>query len=145
MHIRHSDRKELEKSHLRNGRPWVADVCASLRRLPEHPNVRVLIAEEDGEPCAALGLEMVWARSGRLVQATIRILVIDPDYRDCGYGSRLVRFAEGIARINGCRQVSVAPPLEQWSCGHCWGLLGYDDPGRGLQKTLRSPIQKTCA
>jgi GNAT superfamily N-acetyltransferase len=145
MHIRHSDRLELEQSHLRTGRPWVADVCESLRWLPEHPNGRVLIVEEDGEPRAVLGLEMIWATGGRLVRATIRVLAVDPEHGQRGFGSRLVRFAEGIARINGCRRVLVAQPLERWTCGHCWGLLGYDDPGAGLEKTLRSPIENGCA
>ncbi len=145
MQIRHASRQELENRHLNDRRPWVAEVCENLRRFPEHPNGRILIAEEESEPRAVLGLEMVWAGSGRLVQATIRVLAVDPDHNDRGFGSRLVRFAEGIARINGCRRVRVAPSLEQWSCGHCWGLLGYDDPGAGLQKTLRSPIENTCA
>lgn len=145
MQIRHSNRREIERLHLKTGRSWIGDVCESLCRFPEHPNGRVLIAEEDGEPRAVLGLEMIWATGGRLVQATIRILAVDPEHDNRGFGSRVVRFAEGIARINGCRRVLVAPPLEQWSCGHCWGLLGYDDPGAGLQKTLRSPVESTCA
>jgi GNAT superfamily N-acetyltransferase len=145
MQMRHTSRREIAITHLGKGQPWLSSTCEQLRWLPEHPNGRVLIAEEDGEPRAILGLEMTWAASGRLRKAIISVLAVDPEQDHRGIGSRLVRFAEGIARINGCRNVGVSSALKGWGCGHCWGVLGYDDPGQGLQKTLQSPSRRSCA
>jgi GNAT superfamily N-acetyltransferase len=119
--------------------------CASLQSLPDHPSVRILVAEEDGWTRAVLGLRMFWGANGRLVKAIICVLVVDPGHNRRGIGSRLVRFAEGIARIHGCTLVDVAPDLEGWEDGRCWPGLGYDGTGSGLQKVLGSPVRRTCA
>jgi ribosomal protein S18 acetylase RimI-like enzyme len=143
MSIRHAATHELEIRGPK--RPWLEAACALLRRLPDHPHSRVLIAEEDGRPTAVLGLRLMWAGEVRLVKATICVLAVDPEYDRQGMGSRLVRFAEGIARIRGCARVDVAPDLEEWGDGRCWPGLGYFDPGAGLHKVLQTPIHEGCA
>jgi len=105
----------------------------------------VLIAEEDGRPIAVLGLRLKWVGEGLLVQATICVLAVDPESDKRGMGSRLVRFAEGIARIRGCARVDVDPYLVGWGDGRCWSGLGYTDPGVGLHKVLETPIHESCA
>jgi GNAT superfamily N-acetyltransferase len=76
---------------------------------------------------------------------TISVLGVDPAHSRQGIGSRLVRFAEGIARINGCTRVDVASDVEGWEDGRCWTGLGYDGTDAGFQKVLGSPIHGTCA
>jgi GNAT superfamily N-acetyltransferase len=87
-----------------------------------------------------LGLELNWGGGGRLDRVTIAVLGVDPEHSRRGIGSRLVRFAEGIARVNGCTTVDVAPGLEGWASGRCWAGLGYGGSGQGLQKVLGSPV-----
>jgi GNAT superfamily N-acetyltransferase len=84
-----------------------------------------------------LGLRLFWGANGRLAKAVICVLEVDPDHDRRGIGARLVRFAEGIARVHGCARVDVVPDLESWGGGECWIGLGYDDPGAGLHKVLR--------
>ena len=139
MQIRHATPCELDRADDGRQPRWLETACTRLRRLASPPHGRVLVAEEDGETRAVLGLRMSWGANGRLVKATICILSVDPNHTGRGIGSRLVRFAEGIARIHGCDRVDVTPDLETWGDGHCWPSLGYSDPGPGLHKVLRSP------
>lgn len=141
MRIRQIARHELSIGLARPDQPWLQALCLRLRDLPPHPQSRVLIAEEDGRPRALLGLRLYWGGVGDLRRVTIAVLGVDPEHGRRGIGSRLVRFAEGIARINGCSTVDVAPGLEGWSDGRCWIGLGYDGTDKGLQKVLRPPVQ----
>jgi len=139
MKIRHACRFEIEKATLERRRPWLASVSRQLLDLSDDPNSRVVVAEEAGQIRAALGLRMRSSRTERVPEAWIVVLVVDPDHEDRGIGSRLIRFAEGIARIRGVRRVDVAPALEEWSNGRCWPLLGYACPESILSKELESP------
>ena len=137
MRIRHTDLHELEASGAGRRRSWLGAAFARLRSLPDHPSSRFLVAEEEGQARAVLGLRLFWGANGRLDKAIIGVLVVDPEHNRRGIGSRLVRFAEGIARVHGCARVDVGPDLESWGGGLCWLGLGYDDPGAGLRKMLR--------
>ena len=139
------DRSELQSQVSGSLRPWLAAALGRLLELPVHPKSRVLIAVEDGHPRAVLGLELEWALDGRLVRAVIRVLEVDPEHDRRGIGSLLVRFAEGIAHINGCDRVHVAPGLERWGGGQCWLSLGYDDPGFGLSRDITPRFLRSCA
>lgn len=141
MKIRQAARHELDIECRMLDQPWFDAVSERLRDLPQHPFSRLLIAEEDGQPRAVLGLRLHWAGDGLLARAIISVLGVDPKHSRRGIGSRLIRFAEGIARIHGCRQVDVAPDLEGWRDGRCWSGLGYDSPGEGLFKVLESPAR----
>jgi len=145
MKIRQLARHELQADLLRPDRPWLLALCLRLQDLPHHPYSRVLIAEEEGQPRALLGLRLRWGDNGRLMKATICVLGVDPEHSRRGIASRLVRFAEGIARINGCSRVDVAPDLEGWEDGRCWTGLGYDGTDTGLQKVLGSPVGPASA
>ena len=145
MKIRQLARHELRAEFSRPDLPWLQALCLRLRDLPPNPHSRVLVAEEDGQPRALLGLKLYWDGGGRLRRVTIAVLGVDPDHGKRGIGSRLVRFAEGIARINGCARVEVAPDVEGWEDGRCWMGLGYDGTDEGLQKVLGSPMRETRA
>ena len=145
MRIRHTDLQELKRSGAGKRRGWLAAACARLQSLPDHPSSRLLVAEEDGQARAALGLQLYWGANGRLVKTVICVLVVDPEHNRRGIGARLVRFAEGIARVHGCNRVDVLPDLEKWGEGRCWQGLGYDDPGMGLRKELRPSGRWKCA
>ena len=144
MRIRQLARNELGAGVPRPDRPWLQALCLRLRDLPPHPHSRLLIAEENGHPRALLGLELHWDGGGRLGRVTIAVLGVDPKHGRRGIGSRLVRFAEGIARVNGCKTVDVAAALEGWADGRCWAGLGYGGPVGGLQKVLDSPVHESC-
>ena len=138
MRIRHTDLQELKRSGAGTRQGWLAPACARLRSFPDHPSVRILAAEEDGQTLAVLGLRLFWGANGHLVKAMICVLVVDPEHNSRGIGARLVRFAEGIARVHGCTRVDVVPDLGSWGEGRCWKGLGYDNPGEGLRKELRT-------
>ena len=145
MRIRHTDLHELKISSARTRRSWLETACARLRSLPNHPSRRLLVDEEDGRARAVLGLRLFWGANGNLAKAVISVLEVDPEHDRRGIGARLVRFAEGIARVHGCTRVDVVPDLEKWGEGHCWLGLGYDDPGAGLRKELRPSGHWKCA
>ncbi len=144
MRIREITCSELGSTTGSKRPSWIESACELLENLPDHPGRRVLVAEEDGQPRALLGLKLHWSMDGRLARAIICVLRVDPRHNRRGIGSRLVRFAEGIARIHGCTRVDVAPGLERWCEGHCWSGLGYDDPGAGLHKVLESPVHRSA-
>jgi GNAT superfamily N-acetyltransferase len=144
MRIRQLARHELRAELARPDQPWLQALCVRLRDLPPHPHSRVLIAEENGRARALLGLRLYGGGDGRLLRVTISVLGVDPAHNRQGIGSRLVRFAEGIARINGCTRVDVASDVEGWADGRCWTGLGYDGTDAGFQKVLGSPIHGTC-
>ncbi len=145
MKIRHTDLHDLVTCGSGAHQSWLEAACVRLRSLPDHPSVRILVAEEDGQTRAVLGLRLFWGANGRLAKAIICVLVIDPEHDRRGIGSRLIRFAEGIARIHGFTRVDVVPDLEGWGEGRCWLGLGYDDPGAGLRKVLRPSGHWKCA
>ena len=136
MKIRHSDPHELKEIVSGTRRSWLETAYARLRSLPDSSSSRILVDEEDGQARAVLGMRMYWGANGGLAKAIICVLVIDPCHDGRGIGSRLVRFAEGIARVHGCMRVDVVPDLKGWGEGRCWLGLGYDDPGAGLRKKL---------
>lgn len=145
MRIRHTDLHGLAEAGSGAQTPWLMAACARLRRLPGHPSSRILVAEEDGRTRAVLGLRLNWGANGRLNDATICVLAVDPEHGRRGIGARLVRFAEGIARVHGCSRVEVMPGLEGWGEGRCWTGLGYDDSGAGLHKVFRPSGHWECA
>jgi GNAT superfamily N-acetyltransferase len=145
MKIRHTDLHELKKSIAGNRQSWLEPAWRCLRSLPDQASSRFLVAEEDAQVRAVLGLRLYWGANGRLDKAIICVLVVDPEHDRRGIGSRLVRFAEGIARIHGCVRVDVVPELESWGSGRCWLGLGYDGPGAGLHKVLRPSGNWNCA
>ena len=136
MRVKHTNLKDLAAASSVRRRPWLKAACARLRSMPEHPSSRILVAEEDGQTRAVLGMRLYWGANGRLARAVICVLGVDPEHNRRGIGSRLIRFAEGIARVRGCTRVEVVPDLEGWCEGRCWTGLGYDDPGAGLHKVL---------
>ena len=145
MRIRQLARHEIRSELARPDQPWLQALCLRLRDLPPHPHNRVLIAEEDGNPRALLGLRLYWGGGGRLRRVIIAVLGVDPAHNRQGIGSRLIRFAEGIARIHGCTRVDVAPDLGRWEEGRCWPGLGYEGDGDGLAKELRSAPGRVSA
>jgi len=145
MKIRHTDLHELNRSYVGTRRSWLEAACARLGSLPDRSSSRILVAEEDGQVRAVLGLRLYWGAIGRLDRAIICVLMIDPEHNRRGIGSRLIRFAEGIVRVHGCTRVDVVPDLESWGEGRCWFGLGYDDPGAGLRKILTPSGRWECA
>jgi GNAT superfamily N-acetyltransferase len=145
MQILQIDRSELESTVSGSCQPWLTAAYDRLLELPSHPQSRVLIAVEEEQPRAVLGLELEWSVNSRLVRAFIRLLEVEPGHARRGIGSRLVRYAEGIARINGCERVHVARGLERWGGGGCWLSLGYDDLGPGLSKDITPRFRCGCA
>jgi len=145
MHIRQATRAELEAERCSVDRPWFDAVCERLRDLP-HPHLsRVLVAEEEGQPRAVLGLSLRWMGKGRLGRARICALGVEPERSRRGAGSLLVRFAEGIARVHGCYTVEVASHLEGLGDGRCWTGLGYGNGDESLAKELRTAPRWRCA
>jgi GNAT superfamily N-acetyltransferase len=145
MSIRLITLQELDELGSDARAPWMDVFCERIRELPAAPLGRLLMAEAEGHPRALLAMRMRPDLESRGLRAIICALEVDPEFVDRGVGSRLVRFAEGIARIHGCQQVDVAADLEAWERGRCWVSLGYRDPGVGLCKRLESPLEGPSA
>ena len=145
MKIEQTASNEIEIDRPKPVSSWLSAACVRLKELPDHPHSRVLVAKEDGHLRGVLGLRLRWGSNGRLAKATIFLIAVDPDHDHKGIGSRLIRFAEGIAHIYGCQRVDVTPDLEGWGNGRCWPGLGYEGPGTDLHKVLGSPILGACA
>lgn len=111
MHIRHSNILELERAVRGSDVGWLHEACDLLCALPDRHQARILVAEEGDLLRAVLGLELEWARDGSLARAAVLVLAVDPGHGGRGIGTRLVRFAEGIARIHGCPRVEMEPGL----------------------------------
>lgn len=144
MHIRQLHRRELETLLRELNRRWLEASAPGLLELPEFPDGRVLVADEDGEPRALLGLRFDAGCGERSRRAVISVLVVDPVHAHRGIASLLVRFAEGIVRLHGGSRLSVEPHLEGWCEGRCWAALGYDEPDGGLSKPLGTPALQRC-
>ncbi|MGD9253031.1 MAG: GNAT family N-acetyltransferase [Holophagae bacterium] len=144
MRIRQIERPELEALAGCLADAWIEDFRRQVSNLPEAPWSRMLIAEEGMRPRALLAMELRWTPGGSLKGATICAIEVAPAHGGRGIGSRLVRFAEGIARIRGCFLIDVVQGLETWGRGHCWPALGYGNLETGLSKRLESPIFGTC-
>jgi len=140
MRIRHAADHEFDRAPTGKDERWLGAACGRLQRLLEDQSGRVLVAEDHGDLIAVLGLMLHPPDSVRSATATIRELRVHPNHLHRGIGSRLVRFAEGIARINGCRTVEVPHDLAAWGDGRCWPGLGYEDPGAGLNKVIETCI-----
>ncbi len=144
MHIQEIDRSEFESSVSTSRQPWLEAASRRARELAEYPLSRILVAVDEGRTRAVLGLDLYWSLDGRLSRATIRVLEVDPEYDRRGIGARLIRFAEGIARVKGCSLVHVAPGLERWGNGRCWLSLGYDGHGPELAKHITPFLRRGC-
>ena len=145
MRIRHATGADLELTAHRPGSRWFRAACSRFLRVRRHPFGRVLVAEEDGLIVALLGFTVSPARRGQRAEAIVLELEVDPARGRQGIGSRLVRFAEGIARMIGCPRLDVATGLSEWGEGNCWLGLGYVDDGGGLHKVLGPPGRRRCA
>lgn len=145
MRIKHVHRNEFASSVSEARQPWLDAAFDRLIELPDHPRSRVLVAAEDERIHAILGLELAWSASGRLENAIIRLLEIDPGTSDRGVASRLVRVAEDIAHINGCERVCAVPGLERLAGGRCRITFGRFNSGGGSLRTIVPPRQRGCA
>ena len=145
MRIQQIDHSELEPVASGSGQQWLAAAFDQVLELPDYPMGRVLTAIEGDRTRAILGLELKSAVDDGLPCATIYILSVSPGHDRRGIGSRLVRFAEGIAHLNGCDRVQIAPELGLWSGGLCWLSLGYDHSGAGFLKDLSLRYRRSCA
>jgi len=144
MQIQEIDRSEFESSASSSRQPWLVFASSRVRTLAEHPLSRILVAVDEGRIRAVLGLDLLWSLDGSLSRATIRVLEVDPKYDGRGIGARLIRFAEGIARVKGCQRVHVASGLERWRDGRCWLSLGYDGHGPELARDITPFLQRSC-
>ena len=145
MHIRQIDRSELNKLASDSCRQWLAAALQWIADLPDHPHGRILVALEEGQVRAVLGLELSIDLDERSRTAVIRGLTVSPEHGRRGIGSRLVRFAEGIAHVNGCPDMYVVPELVAWGDGRCWPSLGYGDPSPGLRRDIAQRFRQCSA
>jgi GNAT superfamily N-acetyltransferase len=145
MRLQEIDREEFESIVAGCRQPWLVAardrVCEPVDSAPS----RILVAVDEGRMCAVLGLDLPGGTGGSPNSATIRVLEVNPEHERWGIGARLIRFAEGIARVKGCARVHVASGLERRGQGRCWTSLGYDDHGPELAKDITPFMQRGFA
>jgi len=123
---------------------WLATAYDRLFELPDFPMSRILVAVDGARTLGILGLELKWVADTRLICATVRVLAVDPAHDGGGIGSRLIRFAEGIAHINGYGLLHGAPGLERWGSGRRQGSLGCIEPRIGCFRNITPRLQMSC-
>ncbi|MEQ1440362.1 N-acetyltransferase [Fontimonas sp. SYSU GA230001] len=98
----------------------------SVRRFLGVPSARVLIADRAGEVAGALILLLRrnshWAR--------IYSVAVDPRYRGCGLGRRLVEAAHGLARRERRQGVSLEVRADNVAALGLYRGLGYVEAAR---------------
>lgn len=139
MKLRHATRRELEQESPCGGARWSSAACRHLLELVDEETSRVLVAEEDGQLQAVLGLTMDRTGGEGERTATIVELVVDPRHAGRGLRSLLVRFAEDIAFIEGCCRIDVDPGIGDWGGGRSRPSRDDAGPsGDGGFKSLRN-------
>jgi GNAT superfamily N-acetyltransferase len=116
-------------------RPAAESHHAMLARIAEDPNVRVLVAEEDGAVVGTLALYILPNLShGARPFAIVENVVVDASERGSGIGKQLMAEAERIAREAGCYKVSLTSNNKRGPAHAFYEAIGYGPTHRGFTR-----------
>lgn len=144
MKLRHATRRELDREARGDAASWSSAACRRLLELIDHQTHRVLVAEEEGQVRAVLGISMDRADGESARTATIVELVVDPCHAQGGLGSLLLRFAENVALVDGCCRIKVDSRITGRGDAHCRPSPGRASPAEDQVFKLLRPLPAEC-
>ncbi len=110
---------------------------AALRRITEDPNVRLLVAEQDGHIMGTLTLYVMPNLShGGTPFAIVENVVVDETARGGGHGRLLMARAEALAQEAGCYKVSLTSNNKRDPAHAFYNHIGYTNSHKGFTRYL---------
>lgn len=119
------------------GYPTQADELGErLERLREHPNVRVLVAELDGEVVGVAAYQVIDLLERPDPQCRITVLVVDDRHRRRGVAYALLHTIEEAAIEDDCFRLEVTTRPDREDALAFYRAAGFDERPRRLTKPL---------
>jgi GNAT superfamily N-acetyltransferase len=116
-------------------RPASETHYAALRRITDDPNVRLLVAEQDGNVVGTLTLYVMLNLShGGTPFAIVENVVVDETVRGGGHGRLLMTHAEKLAREAGCYKVSLTSNNKRDPAHAFYRHIGYTNSHKGFTR-----------
>jgi GNAT superfamily N-acetyltransferase len=116
-------------------RPVTDAHYAALQRIDGDPNVRVLVAEEDGQIVGTLALYVMpnLSHGGRPF-ANVENVVVDASQRGTGLGKQLMAEAERIAQEADCYKVGLTSNIKRAPAHAFYETIGYVHTHKGFTR-----------
>jgi len=119
------------------GYPTHADELGGrLERMTEHPDVRVLVAELDGEVAGVAAYQLIDLLERPEPQCRITALVVDDRHRRRGVAYALLHTIEESAVEQGCFRLEVTTRADRDDALAFYRAAGFDERPRRLTKPL---------
>ncbi len=110
---------------------------AAFRRLADHPDHAVFVAEHEGAIVGSFILSILPGLTGRgAVHAELRSVQVRADLRSLGIGARMVAHAEAEARRRGASVIELTSNLKRLDAHRFYERLGYAKSHAGFKKAL---------
>ncbi len=110
---------------------------AALRRLVDHPDHAVFVAEHEGAVVGSFILSILPGLTGRgAVHAELRSVQVRAELRSLGIGARMVAHAEAEARRRGASVIELTSNLKRLDAHRFYERLGYAKSHAGFKKRL---------
>ena len=114
-------------------RPASAAHHIALQRMDDDPDVRLLVAEEDGGIAGTLALYIMSNLShGGRPFAIVENVVVDASQRGTGLGKRLMEEAVRLARRAGCYKVAFTSNAKRADAHAFYERIGFQPTHRGF-------------
>lgn len=108
-------------------RPDPERQAAGLRRIIDHPEVgRILVSRLEGEVIGMANLLFTVSTALGAPVALLEDMVIHPDHRGRGHGSRLLRAALESAEAAGCARVTLLTDRDNEAAQRFYRRHGFD-------------------
>lgn len=110
---------------------------AAFRRLVDHPDHAVFVAEHEGAVVGSFILSILPGLTGRgAVHAELRSVQVRAELRSLGIGARMVAHAEAEARRRGASVIELTSNLKRLDAHRFYERLGYAKSHAGFKKRL---------
>jgi GNAT superfamily N-acetyltransferase len=112
-----------------------------LEQIVRHPEIgHILVAREDGQVLAMLSLLYTVSTALGARVALLEDMVVSPDARGSGVGSRLLEYAVQFARTHGCERITLLTDRDNESAQHFYQKHGISiSPMIPLRLSVREP------
>jgi GNAT superfamily N-acetyltransferase len=110
--------------------------AARLDALKDHPDLRALVAEQDGQVVGFIGLMVFPAFHRDGLHGYINALVVDEKVRGSGVGGALLKAAEAWFEERGVKRVNLTTALHREAAHSFYEKRGYTFTGKRYTKIL---------
>ena len=105
-------------------------------RLLENPKAKIIVVEDGEQIIGLIDLTFRETLFHRGLSMIIEDVIVHEAYRRRGFGQKLVRSAEDIARQYGCHAVELNSELHRKETHQFWESLGYDRKAYQFRKRI---------